>query len=141
MQRPDLTGERGFTLVELLVIVLIVAVLAAIALPMYINQRTKAQDTEARTAATMVAEALVIWHQDTGSYANATVAGLAQIEPAVAQARGLVVTSTLDSYTVLVVSASGVAGGGPFTIEHDPTGTVRRCARAGHGGCPGSGLW
>ncbi len=141
MERPDVTGERGFTLIELLVIVLIVAILAAIALPLFINQRTKAQDAEARAAAIVVVEALVIWHQDTGTYGGATVADLAKIEPTVATARGLVFSGTLDSYTVQVSSASGIAGGGPFTIEHDPNGTVRTCAAPGRAGCPDDGFW
>ena len=43
-------GERGFTLIEILVVLLIILVLAAIAFPLFINQRTKAQDAEAKTA-------------------------------------------------------------------------------------------
>lgn len=144
MERPDLTartGERGLTLIEVLVAVLIVAVLAAIALPLYVNQRTKAQDGEARAAARSVAQALVIWHQDHDTFAGAGVTELAGIEPTIAEARGLVVSGTLDSYSVRVDSAAGTAGGGPFMIHHDPSGTVRTCIGLGRGGCPDSGFW
>jgi prepilin-type N-terminal cleavage/methylation domain-containing protein len=49
-------GEQGFTLAELLVVVLIIAVLAAIAIPVFLDQRSRAYDavlkSDLRNAAT-----------------------------------------------------------------------------------------
>ena len=41
-------GETGFTLVELLVVVVIIVALAAIAVPIFLNQQSKADDAAVR---------------------------------------------------------------------------------------------
>ncbi|HEX2703848.1 MAG TPA: type II secretion system protein [Solirubrobacteraceae bacterium] len=45
----DTAGERGFTIVELLVVILIIAVLAVVATPAFLSQPTKATDASANT--------------------------------------------------------------------------------------------
>ena len=41
--------DAGFTLVELLVVMVVLAILAAVAIPVFLNQRNKAWDTDAKS--------------------------------------------------------------------------------------------
>ena len=51
-------GDKGFTLVELLVVVVILVVLAAVAVPIFLNQRSKAVDAKAQTDLSGIASVL-----------------------------------------------------------------------------------
>jgi type IV pilus assembly protein PilA len=139
--RQRAQDEKGFTLIELLVVILIIGILAAIALPAFLNQRSKAQDTEAKSAARTAQTALETFYTDEQDY-DTNVAGLRAIEPAlnegVAQA-GLAVTAAGQTYTVAVTQAKT---GSVFSIAKDAAGAVTRtCTTAGAKGCPASGTW
>ena len=133
--------EKGFTLIELLVVILIIGILAAIALPAFLNQRSKAQDTEAKSAARTAQTALETFYTDEQNY-NTTVAGLVAIEPALNEgvaAAGLALTPGANSYTVTVTQAKT---GSVFSIAKTATGAVTRtCTTAGAKGCPSGGTW
>lgn len=51
-------GEEGFTLIELLVVVIILIALAAVAIPIFLNQREKAENASAQTLVSNVANAI-----------------------------------------------------------------------------------
>jgi type IV pilus assembly protein PilA len=144
-------GEGGFTLVELLVVMLILGLLAAIAIPSFFNQRDKARDADAKSSSRTAQTAMETYSTDNqGSYAGATEALLEGIEPTLTDAPSAIgVTSTATTYEVQVVSATGNA----FRIARSAAGvTTLTCGNGGEAvgtpltgpgqdGCPTNGQW
>ncbi len=61
-------NRKGFTLIELMVVVAIIGILAAIAIPMYRTQQIKSKMTEGTRAVSSVASAIGDYYQDESSY-------------------------------------------------------------------------
>src|SRR3954452_11389428 len=64
-------GEGGFTLIELLVVVIIIGILAAIAIPVFLNQRKKGYDAQAKSDLRNVATLQETYLTDNNVYAPA----------------------------------------------------------------------
>ena len=67
-------NRRGFTLVELLVVIVIIAALAGLTAPMVIRQRKKADQTEAVSNARQIGLALFEFETAYGSFPDSTTA-------------------------------------------------------------------
>jgi type IV pilus assembly protein PilA len=74
--------EDGFTLIELMVVVLIIAILIAIAIPTFLGARARAQDRAAQSSLRNSVTAAKAIFTDNEDYADATDAALAAGEPA-----------------------------------------------------------
>ena len=141
--RARAQDEKGFTLIELLVVILIIGILAAIALPAFLNQRGKAQDTEAKSQVRTMQTAQETLYTDEQSYVLGDLAKLQAIEPSLNGGKAVptVPTHLADNYVVESTSVSGNV----FTITKNADGTVNRTcgpvANRGKFGCPTNGSW
>ena len=125
--RARAQDEKGFTLIELLVVILIIGILAAIALPAFLNQREKAQDSEAKTSVRTAQTAMETFYTDNQTYVGDEGPARRHRAPRCRARRRLTlaVTSGHDAYASRVTSKR----------QHDhhhqaPTvGVARSCTR------------
>lgn len=61
-------NEKGFTLIEMLIVVVIVAILAAISVPIYVEYVKTARASDAKTTINAIWQAAQVYYQDKGEW-------------------------------------------------------------------------
>ena len=112
MCRERRLSGRGFTLVELAIVVAVVALLAAVALPAYQDSVRKARRTEAKAALSEAAQMMERYMTEKGTYETARL-GVDLDPPAVYRDR-----SENGYYALSLVSKSAT-----FTLSAAPLGS------------------
>lgn len=129
-----LYNSRGFTLLEMMIAVVIVGVLAAIAIPNYQAQVTKARRTDAQIALFETAQRLERCYSQFGSYNNASCTAAL---PVVEHYTLTITTRTASNYSLTAAPATGspqVKDVGCLTFTLDQDGTRGATHADGHEG-------
>jgi prepilin-type N-terminal cleavage/methylation domain-containing protein len=156
MTRMRRSDERGFTLIELAVVFIVVAILILIAIPVFLGIRGRSEDTAAKESA-VLAVRVALGIGDTQTFGGVTTASLQAAEPSLTfvdgtqSSTGFRVVSQLipdagagdSTFVAAVKSASGAC----FMARQEVTGTefaqaaVPNCRASDHGSMTFGPTW
>jgi type IV pilus assembly protein PilA len=138
--------DRGFTLPELLVVILIIGVLAAIALPLFLHQSDEAMDADAKAnARDLVTHMEACWHSGDGYTGCSAELDRSSTGLPIGTGPGEVhvASEELNTYVITAISKAQTSGvHHAFSIRHTIADLyIHECTPAGQGGCAADGSW
>jgi type IV pilus assembly protein PilE len=122
-------AAAGFSLLELVMVMALMGVLAAIAVPMYTQYVQRAARSEARTALLEVAQWAQRYRTDRGSFAGADAAlpaALREVRDGGATLYTIALASTTDTFTATATPGGRMANDPCAALSVDHTGARRQ---------------
>jgi type IV pilus assembly protein PilA len=139
--------EEGFTLIELMVVVLIIAILIAVAVPTFLGLRKGAQDAAAKASATTALKAAKAIFADDDSYIAVDPISLEAAETSISFVDGattsngpLIVSVDVPASPTFVAAVYSTSGTCFFIRDDDVDGTTFATLNTGTADCYGGNV-
>ena len=101
--RKRIESEKGFTLIEMLIVIIILGILIAIAVPAYLGFRERANDAAAKSNVRAAVPAVEAYGSDHDGYVNMDTAALIAIDAAI----GVTVVGVPTATTYCIQAVKG----------------------------------
>ncbi|NQY43044.1 MAG: type II secretion system protein GspG [Legionellales bacterium] len=124
--------DKGFTVVELLIVIIIIAIISVIALPQFINAQDRGKQSQTVGNLRSIGNAMALYHTDNNTYPVTTAIEtlkttleeggyMSSVPTTDGWDQTLQVTSTATAYTIW---SCGKSNGNTCVVEASPKGVI-----------------